>query len=134
MNAVLLVLLSSIVPSNLAPATEPSPATVLPPTTGKAARAEQAPATWSGDEETVSRCTSQGKITREPSTVFSLHDSRGGYLSYIFVVFAVEHYPDGGALAFLVFPPRIFWRDNAVQDQCKILPSCTSAHLVPSCS
>ena len=28
--------------------------------------------------------------------VFSLRDPRGGYLSYLFFVFAVEHYPDGG--------------------------------------
>eukprot|EP01045_Picozoa_sp_COSAG04_P028686 COSAG04_NODE_4520_length_2039_cov_1.902062_2_plen_135_part_00 len=28
--------------------------------------------------------------------VFSLRDPRGGYLSYLFFVFAVEHYPSGG--------------------------------------
>ena len=55
-----------------------------------------APATWTGDEETISHCTSQGTLSRQPREVFSLHDQRGGYLSYLFFVFAVEHYPDGG--------------------------------------
>ena len=46
------------------PAEPPSPDSVLP----AAALGEQA-GVWSGNEETISRCTSQGQLTREPSTV-----------------------------------------------------------------
>jgi hypothetical protein len=52
---------------------------------------------WTGDEQTVSDCTSQGKINDTvPTELFSLTDARGGYLSYLFFVFAIEHFPDGG--------------------------------------
>ena len=52
---------------------------------------------WSGDEETVSSCTSQGTINSSaPTEIFAHADERGGYLSYLFFVFATEHFPDGG--------------------------------------
>ena len=51
------------------PAEPPSPDSVLPAAAlGVSGGAEQA-GVWSGNEETISRCTSQGQLTREPSTV-----------------------------------------------------------------
>ena len=51
------------------PAEPPSPESVLPAAAlGVSGGAAQA-GVWGGDEETISRCTSQGQLTREPSTV-----------------------------------------------------------------
>ena len=56
-----------------------------------------APAEWDGTEETISSCDSQGKLVPgQPLPVFNLTDARGGYLSYVFLVFAIEHFPTGG--------------------------------------